>query len=414
MSNSPKKRKRKGERPDGLIQVSWTDGQKPDGSPNRKFFYGRTREEANYNRDEYKRIRKLGIAANRETMTVSEWVDEWYARYKTKVNPDYETGYKVPINRLKKALGDRLIKSIHESDLQEELDSIADMSASTIEKYYSVIVQVFKKARRNKIIPDNPAEELAMPDGTDGSHRALNRWESDCILEHWHEHRSGIWAMLMLLCGLRRGEMIALNWSNIDLEKRRIFVREAAVVKKNQTAVKPRTKTSAGIRVLPICQPLYDALKSVPSEQRVGRVCVSAKGKQLSLSAFERGWDGFNLAMQRILNNEPIKQKGRRESLEKKIEKAKKEGREYIIFSTRSHDLRHTFATALYDAGVPVKAAQYYLGHADIRMTLDLYTHLSEERENTSRALLTNYLDAWFKTDYNEYADCIVDDEIQL
>ena len=65
------------------------------------------------------------------------------------------------------------------------------------------------------------------------------------------------------------------------------------------------------------------------------------------------------------------------------------------LFKFTSHDLRHTFATALYDAGVPVKAAQYFLGHADIKITLDLYTHLSRERAAASRNKMVKYLDEW-------------------
>jgi len=59
------------------------------------------------------------------------------------------------------------------------------------------------------------------------------------------------------------------------------------------------------------------------------------------------------------------------------------------------HDLRHTFATGFFEAGVDIKSAQYYLGHADASMTMNLYTHLTEERKNASRATLTDYLDDW-------------------
>ena len=69
--------------------------------------------------------------------------------------------------------------------------------------------------------------------------------------------------------------------------------------------------------------------------------------------------------------------------------------KERKVFSFTAHDLRHTYATALYDAGVPVKAAQYFLGHADIRITLELYTHLSKERESASRLQMVKYLDKW-------------------
>jgi hypothetical protein len=103
-------------------------------------------------------------------------------------------------------------------------------------------------------------------------------------------------------------------------EKFALRVAAAAVVNVNQTVINDQTKSPAGMRTLPICTPLFDALSAIPPEQRNGLVCVSAGEKQLSQSGFRRGWDGFNLAMQRILNGEDPKQQGRRESLDKKIE----------------------------------------------------------------------------------------------
>ena len=388
-----KTRKKKGERKDRRIQVTLTVGVKPDGSPDRKSFYGKTRTEANRKRDEYKAKMALGIVDSK--ITVAEWVDVCLRLYRTNVNPAYVKGDSIPYNRLKATLGKKLVSEVREADLQAMMNTLDGTSSSNIKKHYQAFFRVFEKARTNRLIFINPAEGLDIPEGTKGSHRALERWETDCILKNWNQHRCGLWAMLMLLCGLRRGEMMALRWENIDMEKKQLRVREVAVIASNKSKIEERAKSLSGLRILPICGPLWEALNTVPADKRTGLVCVSAKGEQISGSAFDRGWDGFNLAMQRILNGEPVKQQGRRETLESKIAKAEKEGRQYIIFDTLAHDLRHTFATALYDADVPVKAAQYYLGHADVRMTLDLYTHLSQEREKTSRSQIVDFLDGW-------------------
>lgn len=388
-----KTRKKKGERKDHRIQVTLTIGVKPDGSPERKSFYGKTRTEANRKRDEYKAKMAIGIIDSK--ISVADWVDTCLRLYRTNVNPAYAKGDAVPYNRLKAALGKKQVAEVREADLQALINKLDGTSSSNIKKYYQAFFRVFEKARTNRLIFINPAEGLDLPEGTKGTHRALERWETDCILKNWNQHRCGLWAMLMLLCGLRRGEMMALRWENINMEKKQLRVCEVAVIASNKSKIEERAKSISGLRVLPICGPLWEALNTVPPEKRVGLVCVSAKGEQISGSAFDRGWDGFNLAMQRILNGEPVVQQGRRETLETKIAKAEKEGRQYIIFDTRAHDLRHTFATALYDADVPVKAAQYYLGHADIRMTLDLYTHLSQEREKTSRSQIVDFLDGW-------------------
>ena len=328
-------------------------------------------------------------------ISVADWVDTCLRLYRTNVNPAYAKGDAVPYNRLKAALGKKQVAEVCEADLQALINKLDGTSSSNIKKYYQAFFRVFEKARTNRLIFINPAEGLDLPEGTKGTHRALERWETDCILKNWNQHRCGLWAMLMLLCGLRRGEMMALRWENIDMEKKQLRVREVAVIASNKSKIEERAKSISGLRILPICGPLWEALNTVPPEKRTGLVCVSAKGEQISGSAFDRGWDGFNLAMQRILNGEPVVQQGRRETLETKIAKAEKEGRQYIIFDTLAHDLRHTFATALYDADVPVKAAQYYLGHADVRMTLDLYTHLSQEREKTSRSQIVDFLDGW-------------------
>lgn len=390
-----KTRKKRGERKDGRVQITYTDGFRPDGKPNRISFYGRSRAEAEKKRDEYKKNGRPKITG--DDITVREWVDQFKGIYRKKVNEAYLNIDDVPYNRLCGAIGDMVLSSVREVDLQDALNAVAGMSESTIDKYQQAIKRVFLRAVKNRLIEHNPATDLIVPDGTKGTHRALDRWETDCILANWNQHRAGIWAMLMLLAGLRRSEMMALRWENVNMDARQLTVSEVAVIKKNGSKIEERAKSEAGIRVLPICRPLWEALDQTPKEKRTGLICVSAHGKQNTESSFSRGWDGFNLAMQRILNGEPVNQQGKRVSLEKKIADAEEQGKTYILFSTKAHDLRHTFATALFDAGVPAKAAQYYLGHADIRITLDLYTHLSQEKEKATRSQLVGFLDGWLR-----------------
>lgn len=397
MDSKPKTRRRRGERKDKRIQVTYTDGYRPDGKPNRISFYGKTRAEAIRKRDEYKA--RGGRPFSGDEITVSEWIEQYKALYRTRVNPAYLHIDDVPYNRLSKAIGSMWLADVRESHLQNALNEVSGKSKSTINTYRQTMKRVFERAKKNQLIDHNPAEDLLSPEGTEGTHRALERWESECILQNWHQHRAGLWAMLMLLAGLRRGEMMGLRWKNINMETRQLTVCEVAVIQKNQSKIEQRAKSEAGIRILPICQPLWEALDQTPPALRTGLVCRSTKNARLTESGFTRGWSGFCLAMQRVQNGEPVKQQGRRKDLEKRVKEAKHRGEDYIRFRVQAHDLRHTFATALFDAGVPAKAAQYYLGHADIRITLDLYTHLSKEREKITRSQLTDFLDGWLKQD---------------
>lgn len=202
--------------------------------------------------------------------------------------------------------------------------------------------------------------------------------------------------MIVMLAGLRSGELFALKWESVNLEARELTVHEAVERKSNKSKDKDSTKTEAGMRVLPICDPLYEAFLRVPEATRTGYVAKSAKGKQLTVSAFNCGLDGFLLAMTRVLRDEPVEQKGRRpkpKTEQEWAEEAKKPKMDFL-----AHDLlRHEFASLLYDARADLKSAQYYLGHANIVTTMNLYTHLTKERENKARVAFVGFIDNRFK-----------------
>lgn len=395
MADKSKKKKRKGERPDGLIQVSLKIGYKPDGKPDRKYFYGHSRAEAERKRDAYKARLDQGLKLD-PNITVQQWVEMFLETYRPKVNDAYKKNDATPYKRLVKEIGFRRVVDVTEAELQRCMNKVSGMSYSTVDKYQQAIKRVFKRAVKNKLIKDSPAEDLIMPNYTKGTHRALERWEVEHILANWDNPAShmGLSVMVMMLCGLRRGEMMALDWDSIDMEARTLTVRQTAVINVNQVFIEQRAKTDAGLRILPICKALYDALDAVPKERRVGPVCKSTTGTRLSETGVSGTLATFCRVMERLLNGEDPLQRGRRTDREKaKGENLPEKPR--IQFKFTAHDLRHTYATALYDAGVPVKAAQYFLGHADIKITLDLYTHLSREREVASRNQMVKYLDQW-------------------
>lgn len=377
----------KGKRPDGLIQVTLKIGYKEDGSPKRLSFYGKTRSEAEAKRELYIRTH----TGKNNNITVDEWIRQYKETYRNNVDPEYLKKDNTPYNRLSLSIGFMRLIDVKEAHLQSCLNKVSGMSSSTVTKYYTTIRKLFSKARKNKLIPDDPSEDLIKPQSVKGTHRALDRWEVDLIINNWNAPgvRFGTAVMIMLFAGLRRGELIALRWDDIDLANRTLHIRHTAMIPANQPINVDRAKSTAGIRDIPICNILYNCL-SLQTE-KTGFVCVSSCGSQLSGTSFKNGLSSFNRSMERIYNNEPLDQRGFRSDLNAK-------NPDRIIINIRAHDLRHTFATFLHSAGVPVKAAQYYLGHSDIKMTLGIYTHLSEQQEAESRLLLINKLDGWMSS----------------
>lgn len=379
-------RKRKGERPDGLIQVTLVVGHDENGKLIRKYFYGHTRSEAEAKREEYKAHMVSG-SKYAQNITVADWVAEYRKTYRQNVNPAYINIDDVPYNRLIDEMGYKAMADVTEADLQQALNKVAGMSFSTCDKYRQAIKRLFERARKNKIIADNPAADLVLPQHTKGTHRALETWEIDAILKHWNEPglHAGLWVLIMLLGGLRRGEMMALDWKDVHLDERILDVVQVAVISGNRTIIEQRAKSAAGIRTIPLCKPLWAALDSVPEPKRVGLVCLSAHGQPLTESAVSRGLETFCTGIQRILSGQPALQPGRRK---------KNDCLESAAFSFRAHDLRHTFCSMLYSSGVDVKTAAYLMGHADIRVTMEIYTHLSHEKRNASETQMLSYFDA--------------------
>lgn len=398
-------------RTDSRIQVTYTDGRKPDGRPNRISFYGSSRAEAEAKRQRYIEEKRAGLSYDDREMTVNEWVTKWITMYAID-----EDAYAPYIAKLRKDFGKQYIRGVREGALTKSLASYKGKSYSGASKYRMILKRVFHRAYKNHIIPDDPAEDLVLPEVTDGTHRALERWEIEFISENWRVYCAGRWAMLMLFCGLRRGEMIALEWKDVDLENRILTVDSSVAFKRSRQAVKKTTKTPAGVRKLPICDPLFEMLSETPEAQRVGPVCRSATGKPLTLDSVRGNWSTYCKAMTRVLNGEePIRRGHRRRKDEVEDQEALEnyaraqalglvavkvpelEPKPRKEFSCRQHDLRHTFATMLFEADVADTDAQYYLGHKDLRMTKELYRHLSEERKNKTRSQITGYLDKYIK-----------------
>lgn len=376
-------RKRKGERSDGRIQIQLDIGRDADGKRIRKYFYGATRREAEEQRDKY--IAKATGKIDTDT-TLSEWVDAYLNAYRTKVNKVYIRIDNVPYNRLKTNLGARLISSIKELDLQQELNALQGYSFSSCSKYLQVMKRVFKKARKNGLISEDPAEDLTLPAYTKGTHRALTKQEIELVIKccKLPECYMRLWILVMLFCGLRRGEMIALDWSAVDLQAHTLTVRQTAAIDSNKAVIEQRAKTEAGLRIIPIPDILYNALISVSEADRNGFVCLSAHYKPLTEAAVKRGFERFNAIANRVQNNLPVNAKGKRNDL----------NQEPNQFKLRAHDLRHTYCTLLFSAGVDVKTAAYLMGHSDVTVTMRIYTHLSEDKKAVSTQALTEYLDS--------------------
>lgn len=316
-----------------------------------KTFSGATEDEAFDKREEYKRLEAAHEAARRDPL-VEEYVAEWLPLYKRGVSEKCYADYAKQLDALTAVVGGLRVREVGTTDARRVYAHFAGYSQSTIHRARMLYVAVFDTAVEDGICPRNPfRSKYAQPDkGTAGTHRVITDEERQLI--HNTPHRMRLAALVMLYAGLRRGEALAIQIEkDVDLKAGVIHVRQAVRFRGNAPVI-TATKTASGVRDVPIFPPLADELKN-----QSGWLIASAKGLQATETAFSRAWDSYLHALS-VAAGHPV-----------------------VI---RCHDLRHSYCTMLRDAGVDMKQAMLWMGHADEKMILRVYDHVTETRTRES------------------------------
>ena len=356
-------------RKDGLYRVDITVGILPDGRYKRKSLYAKTIRELEDKIQTVKEDSQKGITSEKaRKMTFEQLSNVWLENFTPNVSErgrcQYKALFRLYINPEFGAINIRILKNI---DLQRLLNSMAKngSSRSQLKKIKMLSCAVLNLAEENGIIAKNVFKHAKLPEVEQKIRQPLTDEQKTLILQYWSGHRMGIPALIMLLCGLRRGEILALQWSDVDLTNKQIIIDKAVAFENNSHAIIKKPKTAAGKRVVEIPEILVSILRQCPKPSIY--VCPSAKGVIMSYTAFVRAWKSYMLYLSHCDNGQNIQ-------------------------PFTPHQLRHTYATMLYSAGVDVLTAQKLMGHSDIKITMGIYTHLAEEKRKRSIAALDKYM----------------------
>ena len=313
-------------------------------------FMGSTEDEALERRAAYIRQESAG-EYSRADPTVQDYAQKWLPLHKSGVSDKCYNDYAKQLEALCSIIGPKKLKKVTVDDAATVWEHYRDYSASTIKRARMLYISLFDTAIENDLIRKNPfrGRFAQPPKGTQGSHRALTDEEITLIRETPHRMQTG--ALIMLYAGLRRGEVLALTMKDIDLKAGTITVNKAIRFDGNRPIVS-RTKTASGTRQVPILSVLRPAL-----ENRTGRILSAANGDIMTETAFSRCWESYILHLSKAAGH-PI--------------------------TIRPHDLRHTYCTMLRDSGVDMHQAMIWMGHADEKMILHIYDHISDKRTQSS------------------------------
>ncbi|MFW6265036.1 MAG: tyrosine-type recombinase/integrase [Bacillota bacterium] len=297
-------------------------------------------------------------------INVKEYFLKWLKEYcknnvGTRTYQDYEGVIK---NHVIPYLGKLQLKDLqqrhiikYQNDKLEDgrLDGKGGLSKRTVQNHHRIMSEALKHAVfPYKYIKNNPCEGVKAPSPDDTDIYPLSYEEADNFLNYVHiKYTYVIYALfyLALYTGLRRSEFMALRWRNIDLNNNRLHVIEAVEEIPDEGLVYGDTKNEASIR-------------PVDFDEDVGEVLQNLKKKYLK-----------NYGIDNLLFLDEDGSAIRPDYITKLFRKI---ADKLELFNTRLHDLRHTHATWLLQAGVNPKIVQERLGHASITTTLKIYSHV--------------------------------------
>ncbi len=333
------------------IQIKITVGHNPDGTPIRKGFYGRTKKEANAKAQEY--IINNSFGPVDKTITLAEWAEKWLEVYKhgNVSELTYQNSYLAPVrNQIVPHFKNARLADIKQIDIRNFFNENAHYSKSSLNKMKITLNALFEAAIDNDLIVKNPVKNVSIQSKAEAKEkRVYTKEQVERVIEFAKGHRHGAPIIVLLKAGLRRSELLALRWSDIDLSNNLLSVNMSVAETKYGTTIGP-PKTKASIADIPFDNELKRLFASLPRSIS-GYVFPNTKDKLQSPSTwFNRTYRPFMADMHKANPDIPI---------------------------LSTHELRHTFGSLVYEATKDIYITSKLMRHSDINVTAKIYVHES-------------------------------------
>lgn len=367
---------------------------RPDGTRVRKFVYGKTRHEVSGKLTEMQEKTRQGIPAATSAMPLEEYLTYWLrAVAAARLKPSTLTSYEIMTrNYIRPALGRKRLNRLSPADVRRFLADFRDAclcclrgtdasrpeserwccvkgrccqrrpSARTVQYVHAVLRSALQHAMREELVARNVARVVETPQVARQEVQPLERGEARMLLKAARQHRLYALWLLLVSVGLRRGEVLALAWGDIDLSRRQLRVRRNLQrIKKELVFGTPKTARS---------------LRTVALPER----CVAALRQHRALQRAERAaagpdWEPLPHQPADLVFTTPTGRPTDPRSLNRMLVVL---CRKANVRSVRVHDLRHTCASLMLEQGVDARTIMETLGHSTITMTLDTYAHVME------------------------------------
>lgn len=338
-------------------------------------------------RDKEKSIQKdldSGIDYTAGNITVIALVKR-YLRLKKGVSRQTLERYTATVNRLEQdAFSTRIIRTIKMSDAQQWIISLFEegKSTGTIKTILAVVKPAFQMAceedailknpfqfKLTNYIPNNRKQRTALTDIQQKN--LLAYMESSTV---YSKHLDLF--IVLLWTGLRVSEYCGLTVDDIDFDLMRIRVERQLIYGKNGVNYIAKPKTAQGTRYIPITQKTYASLQRLVRSSQQNHVISVVDGYSGFIALKRSGKLQARYDIEHVFHD--LRRAYNRDNPDKQIH------------TLSPHVLRHTFCTNMANAGMDVKNSQYIMGHADVSMTLNVYTHATYTHASAQMLKLVN------------------------
>ena len=358
----PRAKKTKPNRSDGRYEVKITIGKDLNGKSIRKSFFSTinledARNKAKQWEIDQKVAKKTGIGIISENIRFYDFCLQYLNVYKKGQVAD--TTFKAMVKRLDKYIkpymGFADISSIRPIDIQNFFQSpgVSIMSSALKNKLKFFLSDVFEKAIDNDLCYKNPVRNIKLPEYQKVTKKMTYSEEQvRLIIDYIKSHDISKDIAIILKTGLRRGELLALEWSDISLENKSIVVNKA-IKDGSGSPIIGVPKSKAGYRTILFDEELLEILTKIPKKENTDLLISNLNGKPVSpTNWYHRKY---------------------KPALEKIVSYYAEQGIDIPILSP--HELRHSYGTILYNRGVDLRTIQKVMGHSDLNTTSQIYVH---------------------------------------
>jgi integrase len=327
---------------------------------------------------------KNGTSVDPTRMTVAAFFERWIEHMEGQVSPrSHERYAELCRKNLAPLLGGLMLTKLQPAHISEayakaltsgRMNGPGGLSARTVTHMHRVLREALQQALRWQMLPRNPADAVKPPKVERKQMSVLDTDATAELIEAARETPLFIPILLGVRCGLRRGEVVALRWRNVDLERGQISV--VASAEQTDRGVREKEPKNGKGRTIVLSATEIEELR-----------CHRLQQAQSLLALGVRLTDDHHVVARE--NGQALQPRSLTHAF---VKFARRHG-----FQIRLHDLRHSHATHMLASGVHPKIAQERLGHSSVGITLDLYSHvlpgMQAEAVNRVDAMLRDALD---------------------